>query len=563
MLKMKMIRFALLIIFSGPLLSMGQTYTKGYFRNPLNIPMQLVGNFGELRTNHWHMGLDIRTQQRENLPVYAAAAGYISRVKIEPGGFGRAIYIAHPNGFTTLYAHLNAFTPALDSWIKQQQYQLESWAVDLELPQQLFPVTKGQFIAYSGNTGGSAGPHVHFEIRDTETGKCVNPLLFGFPVPDAVAPSVTRLAMYDRNRSTYLQQPQLLALKKSGNQYSLAQSGLIRTGSNRVSFALSSVDRFSGSSNPNGIMSASVSLDGKTISGFYHDNLGYEETRYMNAQVDYRYYATKKAYLQHISPLPGDQGGAYRYEGDGVVELNDTEIHDIRIEVRDANGNLSLVTFKIQYDPGIKYAPSQANGNKWAPGLLNIFEEESFEAFSTPYSLYDTAMVSYSASGAATGGALTPVHHFMSSSIPVHDEITVRLKPQLAPTDPDKVIIKNVSGTRTVVQKAVMTKGWASAKFRQFGTYQAFADLQPPTINAPATNLSRSTRIVFTPRDNFNTIKSFRAELNGKWLRFTNDKGRSWIYYFDEHFPRGTHELKVVVEDVAGNVTTRTWTVTR
>src|SRR4028119_257243 len=121
-----------LLFFS--VLAQQKTYPKGYFRNPLNIRMDLVANFGELRNNHWHMGLDIRTQQRENLPVYAAAAGYIARIKIEPNGFGRAIYINHPNGYTTLYAHLNAFMPALEKWVKEQQYQQESWAVELTLP---------------------------------------------------------------------------------------------------------------------------------------------------------------------------------------------------------------------------------------------------------------------------------------------------------------------------------------------------------------------------------------------------------------------------------------------
>jgi murein DD-endopeptidase MepM/ murein hydrolase activator NlpD len=147
----------------------GQDYPQNYFRNPLNIPMELVANFGELRANHWHMGLDIRTQQKQNLPVHAAAEGYITRVKIEPGGFGRAIYINHPNGYTTLYAHLNNFFPALEQYVKAEQYKLESWQVELEIAPNLFPINKGSFIAYSGNTGGSQGPHVHFEIRETKT----------------------------------------------------------------------------------------------------------------------------------------------------------------------------------------------------------------------------------------------------------------------------------------------------------------------------------------------------------------------------------------------------------
>src|SRR5688572_967247 len=192
------------------------SYPQGYFRNPLNIPISLSGNFGELRSNHYHMGLDLRTNRVENLPVHAAADGYIARVKIEPGGFGRAIYINHPNGYTTLYAHLNAFFPALDNYIKQKQYELESWNVTLELSPGQFPVKKGDFIAYSGNTGGSQAPHLHFEIRRTADEVNVNPVLFGLPLPDNTTPVILRLAVYDRTKSMYEQSPRLLPVKKSG-----------------------------------------------------------------------------------------------------------------------------------------------------------------------------------------------------------------------------------------------------------------------------------------------------------------------------------------------------------
>ncbi|MBD0331806.1 MAG: M23 family metallopeptidase, partial [Chitinophagaceae bacterium] len=201
-----------LLVLICPLTIDAQKYPKDYFRNPLDIPMELVANFGELRPNHWHMGLDVRTNQKVNLPVYAAADGYVSKVKIEPEGFGQSIFINHPNGFTTVYAHLNAFFPALTGYVKEQQYKLQSWQVEIKIPEELFPVKKGDFIAYSGNTGASQGPHLHFEIRNTETEKCLNPLLFGFPVADYVPPTLIRLALYDRNKSTYHQQPRLISL---------------------------------------------------------------------------------------------------------------------------------------------------------------------------------------------------------------------------------------------------------------------------------------------------------------------------------------------------------------
>src|ERR1700761_5804696 len=239
-------------------------YPRNYFRDPLAIPMSLAANFGELRPDHYHMGLDIRTQHRENLPVFAAADGYVARISIEPFGFGQAIYINHPNGYTTVYGHLNRFFPALAAYINKEQYRRRSWQVYLELPPSLFPVHKGDLIAYSGNTGGSQGTHLHFEIRRTSGDLNLNPLLFGLPVPDNTAPTIQRLAWYDRSKSVYEQSPHFVAVKKTGPQLApgpASPAGVFLTTVPeqlvvpipRVSFGLQAFDTQSGSTNPNGI----------------------------------------------------------------------------------------------------------------------------------------------------------------------------------------------------------------------------------------------------------------------------------------------------------------------
>ena len=543
-----------------------QNYPQNYFRNPLNIPMQLVANFGELRTNHWHMGLDIRTQQKENLPVHAAAEGYIAKVKIEPGGFGRAIYINHPNGYTTLYAHLNDFWPALEQYVKAEQYKLESWQVELEIPENLFPVNKGSFIAYSGNTGGSQGPHVHFEIRDTKTEECLNPLLFGLPIADAVPPTISRLAMYDRNRSIYQQSPQFVPIRKAATLYKLtAASNLIKLGSGKISFAIGATDRLSNSTNPNGIYKARILMDSILQSEFILDRISYDETRYLNAQIDYRYKFNGGVYLQNLTPLPGGKSSIYNTpDNKGILHFTDNEIHKIQIEVRDAKSNLSVLEFLAQYEPKIQ--TSQAyQSNQFLPENVNVFESEAFEVFTSEFSVYDTVNVVHTVSEVAAANVISPLNIFCSAAIPTHDSVTIRIKPtvEIAEEDKDRVIIKSVAGTKTVVEKAQWQQDWVAAKFRQFGSFQAFIDTEPPTINAPPSDLTRATRIVFSPKDNFKTIKKFRVELDGQWLRFTNDKGLSHIYRFDEKFPKGEHELKVTIEDEAGNVTIKSWNVRR
>ncbi|HVG13490.1 MAG TPA: M23 family metallopeptidase [Chitinophagaceae bacterium] len=538
-------------------------YPKGYFRNPLNIPMQLVANFGELRANHWHMGLDIRTLQRENLPVHAAAEGYIAKVKIEPGGFGRAIYINHPNGYTTLYAHLNNFSPELEQYIKAIQYKVESWAIEVAIPSDLFPVRKGDFIAFSGNTGGSQGPHVHFEIRDTKSDDCLNPLFFGFPIADAVPPTISRVAIYDRSKSIYAGPPKIVGVKKSGNSYSPAANSIVQVSTNKISFAITATDRLSNSANPNGIYSARLFMDDVLQSEFILDGINYNETRYLNAHIDYRYKATGGPYVQHLSRMPGDTSDVYaNTPTDGVLQLNDSEIHKIRIECSDANGNVSVFNCGLQFVGGLG-SSELPGGGSFFPKNVNVYESEAFELFTSEYGVYDTVKITYTSAPNVIPNGVSEAHTFGSAAIPVHDSIRVRIKPTAAIGDIRKVIIRNISGTKTTVERVTWQNGWVSAKFRQLGIFQVFIDTEPPTINAPPQLLNGSGRIVFIPRDNFKAIKNFRAELDGQWLRFTNDKGASYIYKVDEKLGPGEHELKVRIEDIAGNVTTRIWTIKR
>lgn len=542
-------------------------YPKGYFRNPLGIPIDLSANFGELRPNHWHMGLDLRTNQRENLPVYAAAEGYISHIGIRAQSFGRFITITHPNGLSTLYAHLNDFYPELEEYVTGQQYSQESWAIELDLEKNIFPVHKGQLIAYSGNTGGSQGPHLHFEIFDTKTTKRLNPLLFGFDVEDRVAPTIVKLAMYDRSKSVYDQSPRFFALKNTDSGYIIPKLPVIVTGLDRVSFAIQAYDRLSGSNNPNGIFSAKLFINYEPQLSFVLDSIDYKETRYMNAHIDYKYDYNGGAYLQHLSKLPGDNGAAYHViKNDGVIHLADTTIRNVSIDVKDAHGNTSQINFGIQYSDSLaqqimKYRnPAQ----RFAPNMVSVLEKPDFELFIGESCLYDTVQSVYFRNNAVVTTIVSGIHQVNDGSFPVHDDLTVRIKPtkQIPVEWKDKLLIQKTSKGSTI-RKAEWQGDWVTAKFGDFGTFQVVADVTPPQLNelgrGDTINLSAASRIVFSPTDNFGMVKKLRAELNGQWLRFTNDKTRNWIYIFDEKCPYGVHELKVTIEDLVGNTTTKIW----
>ena len=545
-------------------------YPQHYFRNPVDIPLELVANFGELRSNHWHMGLDIRTNQKVNLPVHAAAEGYIAYAGVRPQSFGRFIIINHPNGYSTLYAHLNDFYPALQQYVSAQQQQKESWSIELDIPKDKFKVNKGQFIAYSGTTGASQGPHVHFEIRETKTGRSVNPLLFGMPILDNVPPTLMKLALYDRSISTYDQTPGLFSLKRTDSGYIIPKLPVLKTGLNKISFAIEAVDKFTGSQNPNGIYAARIFMDDEKISEFKLDQIDYSESEYINAQIDYRFYKAGKGYLQHISPLPGEKGRVYHiYNDDGLIHLEDTAVHNIKIEVSDADDNLSSINFGIQLSDNLIIPKTGNPAIGFIPNYVNIVEKPDFEAYLPEACIYDTIQQVYYRSNSNASNAVSALHQLNDNSYPLHEDMTIKIKPtkQIREEWRDKIVIQRNEGN--AILKSTWQGEWLTAKTGAFGSFVALIDLTPPQLNTigkpvrPAgggdtVDLSPASRIIFTPLDN-SGIKSFRAELDSNWLMFTNDKGRSWIYNFDERCPYGIHHLKVTVEDLVGNETTKEW----
>jgi murein DD-endopeptidase MepM/ murein hydrolase activator NlpD len=566
---------------------------RGYFRDPLAIPISLAANFGELRPNHYHMGLDIRTQHRENLPVLAAAEGYVARVSIEPGGFGQAIYINHPNGYSTVYGHLNQFFPALAAYVHEQQYRRQSWSVDLQFQPGQFPVKKGDLIAYSGNTGGSQGPHLHFEIRRTAGDVNQNPLLFGLPVADNTPPTLQRLAWYDRNKDIYEASAHILPIYRNS-----ISPALLTVPTTRISFALSAFDTQNGSANPNGIYEAALYVDDLPVLGFQMNNISYNDTRNINAHIDYKTRATGGPFLQQLFflsgyPAPSIYTWPAGRHGDGVVNLEDGLDHAIRILVRDTYGNQSELRFRVRYlHAAVEAAIPQTQGKKFYAGMVDGIETPDYAFFLGEKSLYDSVTIGASTvgqpgSGLSLPGGVSKVQSIGAPWIPLLDPLLVRLRPiTVAPAIPpagtgnppaasaspqgpaagttptDRIVMVCFNASSKDVQRPEWQDGWASARFRQFGNFQLVEDREPPVIKpgvADGAILTKAGRLSVSVKDNLGGIRSFRAELDpsaaggGQWLCFTNDKGREYIYRFDEKCPPGKHTLRITAQDVAGN----------
>lgn len=531
------------------------SYPKGYFRYPLDIPPRLNANFGEMRPNHFHMGLDLFTLRKENLPIYAAAEGFVSRVKIEPGGFGNAIYIDHPNGFTTLYAHMNDFMPALQQYVKEQQYRTESWEQDLAIPAGKFPVKKGDVIGYSGNTGGSQGPHVHFEIRDTKTEQCLNALLFGFSIPDQVPPVIHKIGIYDRDQSMYEQTPLVSIAQRDGNGY---RAAVTKLPFRKVQIAVHATDQMTGVPNPNGVFRATLYEGSKAWAGFAIDRVGYEETRMLNAHIDYKTKLSGGSYLQYLIPLQGDALRIYPYNQPGAfIELKDTLAHPFRLEVRDAYGNKSDLFFTLQWNGTSKPAPARP-GPLMRSGEINVFENEDIEVYLPEKALYDSIYFRYAVAPDSQADTYSPIYTLHQPTVPLQEAMTIRIRP--ARTIPyhlrDRMLIRKQARQDIDVVKANWEMGKYVAKFREFGTFQLVADQKPPEITglAEQADMSRASKIVLFVTDDHKTVKRFRAELDGKWLRFVR-RSNTFTYVFDEKCGKGEHVLSISVEDEAGNKT--------
>ncbi|MRG48694.1 peptidoglycan DD-metalloendopeptidase family protein [Chitinophaga sp. SYP-B3965] len=538
-------------------------YPKGYFRNPLNIPIELAGNFGELRPNHFHSGMDLKTQQRENLPVHAAADGYVSRIGVSHLGFGNVLYITHPNGYTTVYAHLNKFYPLVDEYVKRKQYEQESWASDIVLPQGLFPVKKGDFVAWSGNTGGSAGPHLHFEIRDTQTEKPLNPMLFGFSIPDTRAPEISRLVIYDRNKSLYEQSPIVVPVKNTKTGY-VATRPIVKVATDKVSLGLSALDRQSNSMNPNGIYEAMLIKNGQVDCGFQLDNISYDETRYLNAHIDYKMKKAGGPYVQLLFALPGNHLDIYQdVSGNGTIDLSDKQPHPVTIRVTDAYGNATNVQITLQQEGSS--SPEPVCANKMFADSRNIFENNQVEFYLEEGSLYDQICFRYLEIPNAT--AYSSTYRLHTALVPVHYSFGLRIKPNrpVPAVLQNKMIIVR-KGLGESVSATTFEDGWYKGTFRDLGDFYLTTDTEAPRI-APlgsikqGANLSKAGKISFSMND-ASGIKSYRAELDGKWIMFSR-RSNVLSYTFDEHCLPGNHTVTLTVTDIANNESTYTLTFKR
>lgn len=529
-------------------------YPQDYFRPPLDLSPQASGSFGELRSNHFHSGTDYRTNQREGYPVYAVADGYVSRIRVQIGGGGNALYIDHPNGYTSVYMHLQRYNGDILNLVKAKQYSDQTFAVDFFPERELIKVKKGQIIAYSGNTGGSTGPHLHFELRDTKSEETINPQLFGLAIPDKVPPIISGFTVFRLGDAPFseLSPREHLQVKGSNGNYALNNTNPIAINGN-TGFGIISVDPNSASANKNGIYSMELLLDNQIIFKSQFSSFYFHHSRAINSYIDYPTYILRGQRIQKSFVEPGNPLTIYKeLINQGLINIKDNQVHSLLYRVRDMNGNTSTLNFNVKYDPSLQIDQSLKTGTILFPyDKDNEFKTLDLKVTIPHQSLYSDLNFTYSVSPQSKN-SYSPIHSIHNRMIPLHKGYSLSMKPDNLPKNLyDKALIVDNRGRSHGGQ---YSDGYVHAKMNEFGTFYIGVDTIPPVIQP--LNISENKVMTAIPRinfkisDNLSGIQSFNAYLNEQWVLMEYDaKSASLWHTFDKDLPKGKYRLKLIVKD--------------
>lgn len=535
-------------------------YPIDYFQLPLTIPIQLSGNFGELRPNHFHSGFDFKTLQKEGLEVHAAADGYVSRIKISPFGNGKTIYINHPNGYTTVYCHLQIGMGAIQDYIMKNHYKEQSYEIEMFPKPNELVVKEGEVIALSGNTGSSQGPHLHFEFRDTKTEKVINPLFFGFDkmIKDTKKPVVSAVYVYplDGASANESKQPLMLNLRLQSDGTYLANK-VVANGA--VGFGISAYDSDNMTANRNGVFKVQSYLNGKPVFGYQFDTYAFDEMRYVNALIDYARYKRSSQRVQKLFMKTPYGLSIIKTDSDnGIIKVQPNLNLTYRIEASDYFGNKTVITIPIVFDSsGPVVEPEKATTNYFVNVKKdNIFSKDNMTVTFPAGTFYDDFAMNF----AVNGNVLT-LH---DDTVPAHSSFEIAIESdKYSDAQKSKVYIASVASNGKLGYNATKVNGnLYTARSKTLGKFTLATDNTPPTISIakPIEGrwITNEKTIQLSINDSDSGIKTYNGYLNGNWILFEYDyKTRKITHRFkDGIVAEGANDLKVIVTDQVGNSTT-------
>lgn len=560
---MKRIFFTILLFFASNLMFGQFVIKQDQISHPIQIPLSFSGSFGELRSDHFHSGIDLRVQQKEGLPIYAADDGIVSRIKVSPVGYGNALYISHANGITTVYGHLRNYNDVITKYVTKQQYKRQSFAVDL------FPspfvdkisVKKGEIIGYAGNTGSSGGPHLHFEVRNTVTERPLNPLLFGVKVNDIHYPEIQSLKSYSENKSEIVNYPQSDKIFKviavSNKKYKLSTDTITLSG--EYSFGVKAIDRMTSKNDRNGWYMMEVFIDDEPLFEMKMDSFSFAESRYINASIDYyeydkgngRYIVTKK--------LPGNKFSCFNtFNGNGIFNFQPNNVYKVEVKISDYSEKTSVLEFWVKSadDSAFVSTPNIESTftNLFLYNQENKFSNDEIEVVIPKGSLYQDMYFECSSTKQNTN-SYSDIFQIHSSSVPLHKHIKVGIKKHNIPEElKSKTIAVRIDkkNKKSSVGGEFVSNGHFTFSTRSFGNYALEVDTVKPSIsNITGKNVGV---LIFRVYDELSGIADYKGVLNGSWALVSWDpKTKTMKYTYDHLVKKGQNEFVLHVTDKVGN----------
>jgi len=536
-------------------------YPKDYFISPLEIPLVLSGTFGELRSNHFHAGLDIKTQKVEGHKVVSSADGYVSRINVSLWGYGNALYITHPNGYTTVYGHLQKFSPEIDAYIRKKQYEKESFTIRLYPKPSELKVNKGELIALSGNSGSSGGPHLHYEIRDVKS-NTLNPMFFGITVPDHKNPTIQNAFAYSKNDSSQVNQSANAVQLVFNRQYDgdLLANTIYAHG--EIGFGINAYDRLDGAINRNGLYSLEMMVNGNKVFQFTANKFSFDESRLINSYIDFERLIKLKQRVQKCF-VEHDINNLSLYKklvDNGFIYVKDSMEYNVSIIAKDFEGNTTklIIPIKGKKDSIIVPKKVKKTPHFFKANEANTIKDSLITAYFPKNIFYEDFYFDYS-----NENGIVKLHN---SSVPVHKSFRLTF-------DVSKFSMEELKTMHIAKKNRYGKLNYVSTKRKDntlytlnkgLGEFTLISDNYAPTIKAVGFKdqqwLTKFSRLKIKIHDKGSGIKTYRAELDGDWIRMAlNPKNGVLTYDFSDKPLVGTlHNLKVVVTDNVNNSTTFT-----
>ncbi len=542
-----------------------QPYPTDYFRAPMDTPLYLSAPFGSLRDNHFHSGMDIRTYEKEGLPIYAIADGYVVRIKISPVGYGKAVYINHPNGYTSVYGHLQKFEGKLASYIKNYQYQIRRFDFDHFPEVEKILVKKGEIIGYSGNSGTSSGPHLHFEIRDTKSEEPINPLLFGITAVDSLPPFINRVVFYDLSPN----RPLLLSSETISTKNTLITdsgwvlSDTVKLNTTHVGIGIETYDYLVHKNKEYSVYCADLFADGKKQFSYRMDRINFADTKYINAHIDYEVYKNFGYRINKCFLDDGNNINIYPYmRNKGNLSMEVGQYKVVQVCAGDIYGQTFTLYVVMYCNAASNYTETPCNQVTWYPNKNNQLNTSSIQLTVPKGALYDTLYPCLNFDLARVKKGLSPVFQIHQPSTPIHVPITISIKPDsVLYTNKLLLSLFNEQGTIKPAGGDFLN-GWVTHKTSTFGSYVVIADSVAPQVKIVHLNkrneLTDTTKLNIKVDDLMSGIDTYQGYLNGQWILLEYDpKNDLLTYFFDEQtLFNQKQELQLIVTDKKGNSTT-------